>query len=140
RAGLFFVSLAGVTANLLIALAALAVLAWLGLRLDASGDAYLAPGAALARLPGKLGQGVFLGLYWAAHINLVLAVFNLLPIPPLDGSKVVQSLAPAGWQPLFARLERFGFLLVVAVLLLFNRQVFALIARLEGLVMHLILG
>ena len=49
-------------------------------------------------------------------INLILMVFNLLPIPPLDGSKVVSSLLPIKAAMQYNRLERWGF---VIILLLF---------------------
>ncbi|MBI2055381.1 MAG: site-2 protease family protein [Candidatus Sungbacteria bacterium] len=48
-------------------------------------------------------------------INIVLAIFNLMPIPPLDGSKVLFALLPERWIGLRLFLERFGF----ALLLLF---------------------
>ena len=46
-------------------------------------------------------------------INLVLAVFNMLPVPPLDGGRVVHGLIPPRHAERFARLERFG---IIAVL------------------------
>lgn len=56
------------------------------------------------------GVGLFLmGIYF----NLGLAVFNLLPIPPLDGSRVVAGLLPLELERLYLRLEPFGFLIVL---------------------------
>ena len=54
----------------------------------------------------------------AARINTVLAAFNLLPIPPLDGSRVVLAFLPEKIQMLSARFERFGLLLLMALLYL----------------------
>lgn len=52
-------------------------------------------------------------LLMAVYLNLGLAVFNMLPIPPLDGSRVLMGLLPKGWAAGYARAERFGFLLVL---------------------------
>ncbi len=49
-------------------------------------------------------------------INLVLAVFNLFPIPPLDGSKIVLNFLPYRLQSQFLRLEPFGFVIILALL------------------------
>ena len=49
-------------------------------------------------------------------INLVLAVFNLIPIPPLDGSHVVAALLPARAAYQYAQFERYGMLLLFALL------------------------
>lgn len=58
------------------------------------------------------GSGLFLmGVYF----NLGLAVFNLLPIPPLDGSRMVAGLLPIRLERLYLRLEPFGFLIVLAL-------------------------
>ncbi len=67
-------------------------------------------------LPYRFGivTGV-VGEYWlqASLINIVLGTFNLLPIPPLDGSKIVASFLPYSLMNKLLDLERFGFILVV---------------------------
>jgi len=49
-------------------------------------------------------------------VNLLLAVFNLLPIPPLDGSRVLMGLLPLPWARKLASIERFGFLILIVLL------------------------
>src|SRR5688572_25272206 len=46
-------------------------------------------------------------------LNLSLFVFNLLPFPPLDGSKILSTFLPASAQPIFDMLEQFGFLILM---------------------------
>ncbi len=52
-------------------------------------------------------------------INLLFAVFNLIPIPPLDGSRVVMGLLPPDLAYEYSKIERFGFIILI-VLLMFN--------------------
>ncbi|MFC1645610.1 site-2 protease family protein [Candidatus Omnitrophota bacterium] len=49
-------------------------------------------------------------------LNLVLATFNLIPIPPLDGSRVVMGLLPSKLSYKYMQLERFGFIIIVIML------------------------
>ena len=72
-------------------------------------------------LPIKLGLANEISypiLVQAILINLVLGTFNLVPIPPLDGSKILASLAPDFWMQKILSLERYGFLLVLVFLYL----------------------
>ncbi len=55
-------------------------------------------------------------------LNMVLLVFNMLPIPPLDGSRVVSYFLPADLRQSYNSLERYGLFIVLAVLLLFRPQ------------------
>ena len=56
-------------------------------------------------------------LFYSAAINLVLAIFNLIPIPPLDGSKILAMCLPTSLRIQFARLERFGMIIIIFLLL-----------------------
>jgi Zn-dependent protease len=51
-------------------------------------------------------------------LNVVLAVFNLIPIPPLDGFKIVVGLLPARQAYAYARLERYGGLILLVVVVI----------------------
>ncbi len=49
-------------------------------------------------------------------LNLSLFVFNLLPFPPLDGSKILSTFLPASFEPIFNLLEQYGFLILMALI------------------------
>ena len=53
---------------------------------------------------------------WGIILNLTLAVFNMVPIPPLDGSRVVSSLLPVPLANYYSRLEPFGIIIVIVLL------------------------
>ena len=67
--------------------------------------------------PGWLTGWVAAVLKCSILLNAVLAVFNMLPVPPLDGGRIVTGLLPAGLAVRYARLERYGLILVIAVLI-----------------------
>lgn len=52
-------------------------------------------------------------------INIVLAIFNLVPIPPLDGSKILSAFLPYKWHGFMQNLEKFGLILVFVFIFLF---------------------
>jgi len=56
-------------------------------------------------------------LFYSVVINLVLAIFNLIPIPPLDGSKILAMFLPASLRLHYARIERFGMIIIIFLLL-----------------------
>jgi len=95
RKGMILVSSAGIIVNMILAFLALLLYSFL-----------------------DPPQSSMLGLmlFFFAKINIILAAFNLIPIPPLDGSKILLGFFPAGVQAIMLRLERFGFLIVIALL------------------------
>ena len=56
-------------------------------------------------------------LYYSLTINLALAVFNLIPIPPLDGSKILQGLLPPKYDEIMYNLERYGPFILLGIIM-----------------------
>lgn len=98
------VSLAGIMANILIAIVAFVLLKIL--RVTTLGNV----------IPEGLHEPVFLLLLSMLTMNISLAVFNLLPFPPLDGSKVLETFLPASMQPILEILEQYGFLILLVLM------------------------
>ena len=98
------VSLAGIMANMLIAICAFVVL-----------KVMIMTGA-FGAVPVSLRVPLNIFLLYTLIMNVSLAIFNLLPFPPLDGSKVLQTFLPESMQPVLNVLEQYGFLILMALL------------------------
>ena len=109
------VSLAGIVANLI-----LAVLATLGAAI------VLKVTSLTGSPPSRLSETLSLMAYWGILINLVLAFFNLIPIPPLDGSHVLFHALPRPVAVWYAQVGRYGLPLLIA-LLFFRNDLFTYI-------------
>jgi Zn-dependent protease len=95
RLGTFLVSAAGPAANFVLALGAL---------------------AALQHLPG-MDAGPRMWFQVLFELNLMLLVFNLLPIPPLDGGNLLETLLPRRWLPAFRHLVPYGIVVLLLLVL-----------------------
>jgi len=109
KRGDIIVSLAGVFTNLLVAIACVVVIALLG---------------QVAKLSESLQSsfGILQAMFYqGVRINMLLIAFNLIPIPPLDGSHVMKYLLPPALSLRYQELGRFG-LLILILLLYFGQR------------------
>jgi Zn-dependent protease len=108
KRGDIIVSLAGVTTNLVIAFLCVPVFIlvhYIGTSVDAL----------------KTAASIFqLMLLFGIQLNIALAAFNLIPLPPLDGSHVMKYLLPPAWSLSYQRLGRYG-LMLLFLLISFGR-------------------
>ncbi len=102
---LLLVSLAGPGANM-----ALAFISGILVRLVNAGM--------LNFLPAGVLQPVYVMLTLSLQINVALAFFNLIPVPPLDGSKILAGLLPHRWEPIMDDIERYGPFILMGLILL----------------------
>jgi Zn-dependent protease len=99
RRDMIWISLAGILTNL-----AVAAVSAMSFRILASG--FLGSWGVLIR-------PLMMMLMVSVRINVILAVFNAIPIPPLDGSRVLVNLLPAEKSMVFSKLEPYGFLIIL---------------------------
>jgi Zn-dependent protease len=135
KRGDILVSLAGVATNFVLAFVFAAVALVVGLALRGSG--------ASVEWLRTLFDMILIGV----QVNLALCAFNLLPIPPLDGSHVFKYLLPPAWAQQYVALGRMGFIVLLVVLWVgrpliyaWMSPAFALGAWLQTLVLRGVMG
>lgn len=126
RRGEILVSLAGVASNLVAAL-----LLSVGFRLLVQSG---------YKPVGAVGAAAVLMLYRAILVNFGLALFNLLPIAPLDGHHVVRELLPSPARERFMEYSRYGWILLLGLVLLENGAGMKLLFYPVGLLMNYFAG
>jgi Zn-dependent protease len=119
------VSAAGIMANLFIAIVTFIIF-----------KTILMTGAGEA-IPESLREPVGILLQYLLTMNISLAVFNLLPFPPLDGSKILETFLPASAQPFLAAMEQYGYLILM--LLIYIGVFSAIINPIMNVVYYLLL-
>jgi len=113
KRGDVIVSLAGVFTNLLIAVGCVILIPVIGL---AGGlAAAVEPSAGVLQAMMKIG----------VRLNMLLVAFNLIPIPPLDGSHVMKYLLPPSWSFRYMQLSRYGIIILI-VLIYFTPNVLSI--------------
>ena len=118
------VSGAGIMANLFLAICAFIII-----------KVFLMTGW-FSSIPESFQEPVTIFLQYLLIMNVSLAVFNLLPFPPLDGSKILETFLPASAQPVLEVLERFGF--IILMLLIYVGFFGAIMRPVMGLIDYLL--
>ena len=67
-------------------------------------------------LPISLAEPIGMFLDYSLIMNVSLAIFNLLPFPPLDGSKILETFLPVSFRPVLTVMEQYGFLILMALI------------------------
>ncbi len=91
----------------------LAVFSALMMRLIIFASAGISGGA-----PAMFIQPLVMMLAFSVYINLLLAIFNLIPVPPLDGGRVAVGLLPYRQATMFSRIEPYGMIIIIALIFL----------------------
>ncbi len=127
KKGMMWVAMAGPAANLAIAVASAMVLRLM----SGNGTFY---GAAFPALT----KPIYLMLHASVFINIGLAVFNFIPIPPLDGGRVLAGLLPYRQALAFSRIEPYGFLILIV--LMFSGLVHTIISPIVSTAVWILFG
>ncbi|HET6924687.1 MAG TPA: site-2 protease family protein [Candidatus Saccharimonadales bacterium] len=80
----------------------------------------------------------FFGIF--VSINVALFVFNMIPFPPLDGSRLLYAFAPEGLQNIMLRIEQLGLIAILILMILFFRVLGPVIISIDQNIINLLLG
>lgn len=94
KKGTFFVAIAGVLTNFILATISVIILKHIHLN--------------------EFMQELLLNIFW---FNIILGVFNLIPIPPLDGSKILFSFLPLKYEYYLIKYERYGYIILLLLIM-----------------------
>lgn len=94
KKGTFFVSIAGVLTNFILAIIAVVIMKHIRL--------------------SDFAFEIFMNIFW---FNIVLGVFNLIPIPPLDGSKLLFSFLPLKYEYYLIKYEKYGYIILLLLIM-----------------------
>jgi Zn-dependent protease len=122
--GAALVGIAGPLTNLVLAFICF-VIAWFsGILVAQGGELFYHTDNILAQI---LTAGVM--------VNLGFFAFNILPIPPLDGSRLLYAVAPAGVQRAMAMIENAGLIIVFAVVLILSQPLGYILSAITGAIL-----
>ena len=79
-------------------------------------------------------------VFWIIKINIWLAIFNLIPIPPLDGSKVLFALLPPRFSAFELALERYGFFILIILIFVLPGIILVPLANFTSLIIRFLAG
>jgi len=127
KAGMVWVSLAGPLSNII-----LAVLSAVTIKL------LIGPLSTATFSLGYFTKPILYMAFISIQVNIGLAIFNLIPVPPLDGSKVLAGLLPERFMHQYVLLERYGF--VILVVLIFTGVTDRIIVPLINYANRLLIG
>jgi Zn-dependent protease len=114
KTDMIWVAAAGPITNFMLAL-----LSALALRGIAASTAHINPTSVFLMLL----EPIVLMLAFSVYVNLILAIFNLIPVPPLDGGRVLVGLLPYRQSHAYARIEPYG--MIIIIILVFFTNIFS---------------
>ena len=74
------------------------------------------------------------------QINLGFMIFNLIPVPPLDGSRILYAIAPEFVKNFMNQLEKYGFIIVMVFVVVFSTTLTNVIIGVEGVILNIFMG